>query len=138
MLSGMSDVPQVEDNVKTFTEYQPLEESQKKLLMEACELFRPAVAIPCTSCRYCCNDCPKGLDIPGMLSVYNEVKLDDVWRISFLGNLPEDKQLGACVACGSCKKHSPQNIDIPAHIAELNGLNEQMMKMIQAQEADDD
>lgn len=60
VLSGMSDVKQVEDNSQTFADYVPLNESQKKTLAEACELFRHSVSVACTGCRYCCDDCPKG------------------------------------------------------------------------------
>lgn len=134
ILSGMSDVSQVEDNIKTFSEYKTLDELQKSILMKACRMYRPSVAVPCTDCRYCCNDCPKELDIPRIISVYNEVKLDDVWRVSFLGNLPEDKRPNACIACGSCIKHCPQGLNIPAYISELSAINAQMESMMRGKE----
>jgi predicted aldo/keto reductase-like oxidoreductase len=130
VLSGMSDIRQAEDNIKTFKEYKPLNINEKKVLHEACEVYRPTVAVACTDCRYCTDDCPMGLDIPRIIGVYNEVKLDHIWRLSFLGNLPENKRPNACTACGICKTHCPQGLDIPAHMAELNEMNKQMESMM--------
>ncbi len=122
VLSGMSSLVQVEDNIKTFAEHLPLDGAEKELVTEACQMYRPTVAVPCTACRYCLAACPKELDIPGLLSVYNEVKMDSEWRVSFLGNLAEGNRPGACIGCGVCAAHCPQNIDIPKHLAELNAL----------------
>lgn len=138
VLSGMSDIRQVQDNVDTFKEYKPLDERQKKTLMEACELFRPSVAVACTNCRYCVSDCPNGLDIPRIISVYNEVKLDNLWRVSFLNNLSEDNRPTACTGCGSCAKHCPQSFDIPEFMSELSALNEQMERMMRGEEVNVD
>ncbi len=119
VLSGMSDVNQVEDNVRTFSEYAPLSDAESDLLMRACTLYRSSVAVPCTSCRYCVNDCPAGLDIPRLLSVYNETKFDGAWRTATLRDLPEDKQPAACIRCGACTGHCPQGFDIPNLLREL-------------------
>ena len=128
VLSGMSDIAQVEENIVTFSEYSPLDEAQKEILQKACALFRPSVSVACTNCRYCCNDCPKGLDIPRMLSVFNEIKLGGDWRISFLDSLPEGRHPGDCIGCGSCAGHCPQGFDIPAYIGELAKISERMKR----------
>ena len=128
VLSGMSDISQAVDNIATFAEYKPLDDIEKKALKEACEIFRPSVAAACTDCRYCISDCPKGLDIPKLIGVYNEVKLDHKWRISFLGNLPEEQKPDACTACGICVKHCPQDLDIPGYMSELTGWSNEMIR----------
>lgn len=126
VLSGMSAVEQAEDNIATFTEYKPLDESENKILVDACKQFRPSVSLACTGCRYCCDDCPKVLDIPRILSVYNEVRLDAPWRVSFLDSLPEGKRPEDCIGCGLCSKHCPQGFDIPTYMKELAAIIEQM------------
>ena len=119
VLSGMSTLEQVKDNVSTFTEFKALDDSEKKTLHEACELFRPTVAAACTDCRYCIADCPKELDIPRLLKVYNDIKIDHMWRIVLLGNLPKSQQPENCTACGICVKQCPQDLDIPKYMTEL-------------------
>ncbi len=128
VLSGMSNLRQIADNVATFAKNEPLTAAENVLLMKACELYRPSVSVACTGCRYCCDDCPQSLDIPKLLAVYNEVKLDGPWRLSFLEHLPEDQQPSACINCGSCQALCPQNINIPAHLEEMAGLAEQMKR----------
>ena len=122
VLSGMSNMEQIVDNIATFADYKPLSEAQNKLLLDACAVYRPSVSVACTSCRYCCDDCPQGLDIPRLLSVYNDVKLGGEWRLDFLGDLTEDKMPSACVACGLCTGHCPQGFDIPAYFQEMAKL----------------
>ena len=113
ILSGMSDMAQVEDNLKTFAAEKPLTEAEEKTLLEIAEKLKDA--IPCTSCRYCTNSCPAGLDIPFLLNMFNEVKVvpsvNSYMRLDALG---PDKQASACIKCGKCLKMCPQNIDIPA------------------------
>lgn len=119
VLSGMSDIAQAKDNIETFTRYLPLDQGEKEALYAACALYRPAVSVACTGCHYCCPHCPMGLDIPRMLAVYNEIKLDSNWRITFLEALPKDKQPIHCIGCGACVHHCPQNLDIPTYIKAL-------------------
>ena len=76
ILSGMSTMDQVIDNVKTFNECGPLSEEEQKTLSQAVSIFRKAVTVPCTGCRYCCDDCPSGIDIPKVLEAYNAYSLN--------------------------------------------------------------
>lgn len=119
VLSGMSNMEQMEDNVKTFSEEKPLSTAETDLLLEIAEGMKDSV--PCTACRYCCDGCPKGLDIPGLIRTYNELQvapaLNAVMRIEFL---PEDKKPTACIACGKCARICPQNIDIPGVMRDLS------------------
>ena len=118
VLSGMSDMAQMVDNVKTFTAPQPLTGEERAILLDIAEGMKDS--LPCTACRYCCDGCPMGLDIPGMISAYNELRfsaaVNVAMRIEFL---PEEKKPSACIGCGRCAKICPQNIDIPAAMKDL-------------------
>lgn len=119
VLSGMSNPDQVRDNIATFSEGKPLSEEESALLMQVCQEYRASVAVACTGCRYCTDDCPMGLDIPRILNIYNAIKLDSEWRASLLYSLPEGKRPDSCIGCGACTGHCPQSFDIPAYMAEL-------------------
>lgn len=119
ILSGMSNMEQVKDNVHTCSESDGLTEAEEKLVKKAAEIFRPTVAVPCTACRYCCPDCPKELDIPRILGLYNDMKMGDGWRAGFADSLPEGKRPEDCIGCGSCTSHCPQSIDVPAIMEEF-------------------
>jgi len=118
VLSGMSSLEQVKDNVATFDEYKELSENDKELLKKASTLLVKSIGALCTSCRYC-SDCPKGLDIPDLLSAYNEYKAGGDWRLKRLKVLPKEKRPEACTRCGLCVHHCPQNLDIPKYIEEM-------------------
>ena len=73
ILSGMSDLAQMQDNLATFDHPEPLSAEEQALLLEIAEGFKSAV--PCTACRYCCDGCPQEIDIPQMLRVLNELRV---------------------------------------------------------------
>lgn len=85
------------------------------------------IALPCTACRYCVSHCPMGLDIPGLLALYNEHAFTEGGFIApmALSAIPEDKQPSACIGCGSCEEVCPQQIHIPDvmedFVERLNG-----------------
>lgn len=119
ILSGMTTPAQMEDNVRTFEERRPLTDQEEKVLLDIAKGMYGAV--PCTACRYCCDGCPMGLDIPMLLKLYNEAKFSPNFNIGMrVEALPEDKRPAACVGCGQCARVCPQNIDIPAALADLN------------------
>lgn len=118
VLSGMSNMEQMEDNVKTFQEEKPLSDKENQALMEIAEGMKNSV--PCTACRYCCDGCPKGLDIPMLLATYNEVRFLPAMNARMrIDALPEEKRPTACIACGKCSQICPQGINIPK---ELKGF----------------
>lgn len=121
ILSGMSDMNQVKDNILTFKECKPVSEAEMQILMDIAEDMKDA--IPCTSCRYCTDGCPAGLDIPHLLNIYNEIRVvpsvNSYMRLDALGT---DKQASACINCGKCTKICPQNIEIPTHMARFTEL----------------
>lgn len=111
VLSGMSDIDQVLDNVQTFSEMEPLSEEEMEVLWKAKEVFMDALGVPCSACRYCCDTCPAELDIPLLIQAYNEKSISGrTWR---LASLRKSKRPDLCVGCGECAKHCPQKIDIP-------------------------
>ena len=73
VLSGMSNMAQMADNIKTFDHLDPLSDAERDILIEAAERMKNS--IPCTACRYCCDGCPQGLDIPDLLHKYNQLRV---------------------------------------------------------------
>lgn len=112
VLSGMSNMEQMVDNVKTFTEEKPLSNQETDLLLEIAEGMKNS--IPCTACKYCTSGCPMGLDVPGLIATYNEIRFAPVVNsVMHLQAKSADKQPSACIACGKCSQICPQGIDIP-------------------------
>ena len=118
ILSGMNEVSQVEDNLKTFETHVPLSEEERNTLFEIAEGMKKGV--PCTACRYCCDGCPVQLNIPYLLSVYNDYKYaPNAVSGMRLDGLSENELPSACIQCGQCTHACPQSIDVPKALAEL-------------------
>lgn len=125
ILSGMSDMEQMADNVQTFQDRSVLTEAENQALSEIAEGMKNSV--PCTACRYCCADCPKKLDIPKLLSLYNEMRFSPSFNIGMtIDALEEGSRPGSCVACGRCAKICPQKINIPEAMKEFTGMLDKM------------
>lgn len=120
-LSGMSDLEQVKDNIRTFESEQPLNQEEFGALQEIADDILKAKTVPCTSCRYCVSHCPKGLDIPSLLKLYNEHSYTEGGFIApmALMAVPEDKKPSACVGCRSCEAACPQQIKISEAMADF-------------------
>ena len=119
VLSGMSDMAQMEDNVKTFSAENPLSQVERETLAAIAEGMMDA--IPCTACHYCCDGCPMGLDIPMLLHAYNDLKFAPTLTAAMrMEGLPEDKRPSACVGCGACASVCPQRISIPELLKEFS------------------
>lgn len=119
VLSGMTKMEQAADNIKTFEQPDPLTEDEQKVLEQAIILLKEKLNVPCTKCRYC-DGCPKGLDIPELLAMYNELCIDHGPALMIaLSDMPEEKKPANCVACGQCAKKCPQNIDIPGIMSKF-------------------
>lgn len=120
VLSGMSDMEQVRDNVDTMTNFEPLTERDREIIDAALEAYRKKDTVPCTGCRYC-MDCPFGVDIPKMFALYNHFVLDkdeedylEAYRAQ-----PEETLADKCRACGACLSKCPQHIKIPEKMAAI-------------------
>lgn len=119
VLSGMSNMEQMQDNIKTFSESRPLSEEETSMLLNIAEGMKDSV--PCTACRYCCDGCPMGLDIPSLLSGYNEIRFSPAVNVAMrIEALPEEKRPSACIGCGKCARICPQSIDIPKAMEEFS------------------
>jgi predicted aldo/keto reductase-like oxidoreductase len=115
-LSGMSNMEQLEANLKTYEEYKPLSASEKSLILGIADEMIKKTTVPCTGCHYCVSHCPKGLDIPTLFTLYNEATVSgsgDFIAGMKLATLAADKGPESCIACHSCEKVCPQNIHIP-------------------------
>lgn len=127
VLSGMSDPGQVEDNLLTFSEKPFLTEDEEELVKKALDAFRSKIAVGCTACHYCTPNCPVGIDIPKVLSLYNDVKLvNEEWRANFADSMPEGKRPEDCIGCGACTEHCPQSLDVPAIMQEMAEIRKKL------------
>ena len=121
ILSGMNAMDQVIENVRTFEQEHPLSDAEKDTLLDIAESMKKGV--PCTACRYCCEGCPMELDIPYLLSCYNDYKFASSMSSSMrLDALEPEKLPSACIGCGQCTHACPQGIDVPAALAELTEM----------------
>lgn len=119
ILSGMSTLEQLADNLDTFADDRGLDPSEMDTLMEAGKRFRSQLHVPCTECRYCVDECPMGIDIPAFLKRYNAYKIDGAWALKGMATVDSQGKPWDCVGCGACAGHCPQDIAIPAIMAEL-------------------
>ncbi len=121
ILSGMSNMEHIEDNIKTFCQDKPLTDGEVQALYKIAEGLKSSV--PCTACGYCLKGCPMELNIPGLIEIYNDLRYDPSVNISSkVEFMPEDKRPTACICCGNCIKACPQNIDIPRTMIDLSNL----------------
>jgi hypothetical protein len=111
ILSGMSAIEQVTDNINTFDHSDPLNKKEQQVLEQAISIFMHDLGVPCSACRYCCPTCPAELDIPLLIKGYNEYNVSgETWRIADLFGA---KSPSECLQCNACLTHCPQKIDIP-------------------------
>lgn len=121
VLSGMSDMDQIIDNVKTFNDDEEFTEADKEALIKACELFKKQLTIPCTGCRYCVDNCPMGINIPEYLKVLNDVKVNGPWGARRANDIESDGLPANCIGCGACRAQCPQSLNIPFYMEEMAG-----------------
>jgi predicted aldo/keto reductase-like oxidoreductase len=127
VLSGMTTMEQAVDNVKTFSEYEPLTDEERAVLDKA--LAELATLVPCTACRYCCDVCLAALDIPGLISLYNEASITNPMMLAYtMRDMKEDELPSACLRCGACLGVCPQNIDIPVVMAAFSDILRKIKK----------
>ncbi len=122
-LSGMSNMEQMKENIRTFQEDKPLNAQELEAVYAIAEGMVKKIALPCTACHYCTSHCPQGLDIPNLLALYNEHCFTQGGFIApmALKAVPEDKRPSACIGCRSCEAVCPQNIKISEAMADFTG-----------------
>ena len=120
-LSGMSNMEQMQANIRTYETEQPLNENEMQALLTIADEMVGKIALPCTACHYCVSHCPQGLDIPGLLALYNEHCFTDGGFIApmALSAVPEDKRPNSCIGCRSCEAVCPQQIRISEAMADF-------------------
>lgn len=128
VLSGMSNEEQVKDNIATMTDFEKITESDAVALDKAAKIFKEYFSVPCTKCRYCTKDCPQGIDIPEMLSLWGRYRLhkNESDYIERYHKVEEQARAKNCISCHLCESFCPQNIKIVDIMDDLKELNEKL------------
>ena len=114
VLSGMSNLAQMDDNLKTMKDFRPLDEGEMELIHKAQQALDEDKSIPCTACHYCTEGCPMNIPIPEIFNVINRRKGSPEFRtIREYGIVTADRgTAGDCVSCGQCERACPQGLKI--------------------------
>lgn len=135
VLSGMTYMEHLQDNVRTYSPLEPLTEEEKQFLYDTADLMAQYPTIPCNDCKYC-MPCPYGIDIPAILVHYNkcvneghvaESSQDENYRkarraflIGYDRSVPKLRQANHCIGCNQCSPHCPQSINIPQELQRID------------------
>ena len=118
ILSGMNAKEQMLDNLQSLTDFVPMTDVELKICQNAASIINESEIIPCTGCDYCA-DCPKSVKISTIFDVYNKLKTGEYTTEQAKEKYAQiDVNHTQCVACGKCKEHCPQSIDIPKMLSE--------------------
>lgn len=134
VLSGMTYMEHLQDNLRTYSSLDPITEDEQEFLSEIAVEVIKNKEVPCTACGYC-MPCPYGLDIPGIFAHYNKCLYDDnvprdkrneryvearrAYLVGYDRSIPCLRQADHCIDCGHCAPHCPQDIEIPSRLAEI-------------------
>ena len=126
VLSGMSNIEQMQDNISFMEDFKPLTEEEKAMCFSVADIINGQVAIPCTGCSYCTPGCPMNIAIPKYFSLYNEdmrERLDEKgWTINFTNYDVLTQKFGKasdCVECGQCAEACPQHLPIMDYLKDV-------------------
>ncbi len=141
VLSGMTYMEHLKDNLRTYSPLVPLTENDKEFLEETAQLMLKYPTIPCNDCKYC-MPCPYGLDIPAILIHYNKCvnegnvpessqeenyrKARRAFLVGYDRSVPRLRQANHCIGCDQCVHHCPQNINIPGELHRIDQFVEQL------------
>ena len=118
VLSGMSNMAQMQDNISAMQDFKPLDEKEMEAVAKVCGIFKNLNLIPCTACKYCIeeNECPKGIRIPELFAALNAHEAFHNWNTAYYydnvltGN--GHGKASECIKCGKCEKVCPQHLEI--------------------------
>ena len=143
VLSGMTYMEHLQDNVGTYSPLKPLDEEEMAFLEETAELMQKYPTVPCNDCKYC-MPCPYGIDIPAILLHYNKCvnegeiatstqdenyrKARRAYLVSYDRAVPKLRQAARCIGCNQCMSHCPQNINIPRELHKIDRYIENLKK----------
>ena len=132
VLSGMSDLKQLQDNTAYMKDFQPLTDKEQQAIGKVVEELEKLPTIPCTNCRYCVEGCPKKIRIPDIFGVYNmgvQFGLTDVTRGSYRCQIDGSGKAGDCIKCGKCEAQCPQHLEIRKLLEEAADIYEKEMHL---------
>lgn len=124
VLSGMSTMAQVSENVSLFDALRPLDACELAAVEKAAGEIRASVAVGCTACRYCVDGCPQNIPIPEIFKVYNDHKMfpfnGHAYAVShYAAAIDGHGSAADCIGCRQCEEHCPQHLDIPRWLAQI-------------------
>ena len=121
VLSGMSNLAQMDDNLSYMRDFKPLDEQEREVIRQAQVLLGKSSAIACTACRYCCDGCPQQIDIPAVFAAMNlqlaNGQLEEA-RKAYAAAIAGGGSAADCIACGQCEAACPQHLPIIQHLAK--------------------
>ena len=127
VLSGMSDVEQMKDNISSMNDFKPLTDEEKEICHKAAAIINSQTAIPCTGCSYCTSGCPMKIAIPQYFSLYNAVQRENMeekgWTSSFASYDVLALKFGRardCVGCGQCEGVCPQHLPVIENLKKVS------------------
>ncbi|MDE6013805.1 MAG: 4Fe-4S dicluster domain-containing protein, partial [Anaeroplasmataceae bacterium] len=115
VLSGMSNIEQIQDNISYMKDFKPLNEKEKEAIDKVCDVFKNMHLIACTACRYCVAGCPKHISIPDLFSCMNTKNIYHDWNANYYYSNVHTKFGGKasdCIECGKCESACPQHLPI--------------------------
>ena len=143
VLSGMTYMEHLQDNIRTFSPLDPVTDAEKVFLQETADLLAKYPTVPCNDCKYC-MPCPYALDIPGILLHYNKcvnegnmpkstqdanyAEARRAYLVGYDRSVPKLRQADHCTGCNECSPHCPQGIDIPAELRRIDRFVEELKK----------
>ena len=126
VLSGMSNLAQIDDNTSYMQDFQPLTEEEKQMCFKVADVINSQIAIPCTACHYCTDGCPMHIAIPEYFSLYNEDMREHLeekgWTINFSNYDSLTRKSGKasdCIQCGQCESVCPQHLSIIEYLKDV-------------------